>query len=216
MAYQTIFFDLDGTLIDPKDSITKSVQYALSQFCVKAELNDLLPFIGPPLKESFPKYYGFDDEQTLRATNLYREHFAKNGIQETLPYRGIKELLQKLKEKNKNVSIVTIKMKTYAPKLIQKHNLHTYFDYVIGSKPDQSNAAKPILVKEALSLYPKLNKNSFVMIGDREHDVFGAQANGIDSIAVEYGYGSKKELRNSKPTHIVKTVEELEKLLLSD
>ena len=213
MSYQTIFFDLDGTLIDPKDSITKSVQYALSKFGIKAELNEIISFIGPPLEESFQQYYGFNEEQSALGSTYYREHFSKNGIQETMLYEGAKELLQKLKAQNKSLSVVTAKMITYAPALVKKHNIHTYFDNIIGVKPNQSNVSKSTLIKEALALYPELSKDTIVMIGDRKHDIFGAQANDIDSIGVLYGYGSEEELRQSNPTHLVKTIEELGKYL---
>lgn len=216
MNYEIIFFDLDGTLIDPKDSITKSVQFTLSKFGIKAELKELIPFIGPPLDDSLKKYYGFDEKQAKLAIEYYRKHFFENGINEVETYEGVLELLKKLKKKNKKLNIVSTKFKITVKKIAKEHQLEDYFDNIVGAKIDGSNFGKPILVKEALDFYPEKDKQSFVMIGDREHDIFGAQANGIDSIGVLYGYGSEDEIQKSKPTHIVANLEKLEELLLEN
>jgi phosphoglycolate phosphatase len=213
MAYTTIFFDLDGTLIDPKDGITTSVQYALSKFGITAELDELIPFIGPPLSESFKKYYNFTDEQLQQAITHYREHFLANGVNEVELYEGVIELLKKLKSENKKLAVVSSKFMIAVQKIVKQNNLNMYFDHLIATKPDESNVHKPILIKEALELYPEQPKDSFVMIGDREHDIIGAQENGIDSIGVLYGYGTEEELEKIKPTHIAKTIEDLEKYL---
>lgn len=213
MAYQIILFDLDGTLIDPKISITSSVQYALSKFQIDESRDALIPFIGPPLHKSFQKFYGFSEEKSMQAVMYFRKYFLKEGLQNIKVYNGIITLLDKLKKKNKMLLIVTSKSTVGAKKVIAYVKLGKYFDALIGSKLDLSNADKPTLIKEALSLYPEKSKNSFVMIGDRKYDIIGAQANGIDSIGVLYGYGSEEELAKSKPTYFVKTIEELEKLL---
>jgi len=213
MGYQIIFFDLDGTLIDPKISITSSVQYALSKFNINEELDALIPFIGPPLNKSFQKFYNFSDEKSMQAVIYYREHLSKKGIHSISVYEGLIKLLEKLKKKNKKLVIVTSKATPSAIEVLEYVKLKEYFDAIIGSKLDLSNADKPSLVKEALSLYPENAKTSFVMVGDKEHDIIGAQANEIDSIGVLYGYGSEKEIQNSKPTHIVKTIDELRELL---
>lgn len=214
--YQTLFFDLDGTLIDPKISITESVQYALQQFNIKAETDELIPFIGPPLNKSFQKYYGFDEDTSMQAVLHFREYLSKVGINNITIYEGIIELLDKLKMQKKTLVVVTSKSTKGAKEVLEHVKLSRYFDIIMGTKPDLSNADKPVLIKEALFLFQEKPKESFVMIGDREFDIFGAQANGIDSIAVGYGYGSEEELRNSNPTHIANTIKELEKLLLNN
>ncbi len=215
MAYTTVFFDLDGTLIDPKDGITKSVQHTLLQFGIDSKPEELLPFIGPPLDVSLKKYYRFTDEQSKQAINYYREHFLKNSINEIELYNGAIPLLKKLKAEKKVLNIVSTKFVEAAKKILEQRGLSNYFDNIIATNYDHSNADKPTLVKEALALYPEQPKNSFVMIGDREHDIIGAQANGIDSIGVLYGYGTEDEIEKIKPTHIAKTIEDLEKLLTS-
>lgn len=216
MTYQIIFFDLDGTLINPRDSITKSVQHTLSKFGIKSEYKNLAHFIGPPLNETLKKHYGFDEKQLTLAAHYYREHFLRESIKELSPYDGVAKLLKTLKEKNKILNIVSTKFKISVEKIINEHKLAGYFDNIFATLPDESNANKPTLVKEALSLYPKYPKDSFVMIGDTKFDIIGAQTNGIDSIGVLYGHGSEEEIEKNKPTHIAKTIDELEQLLTAD
>jgi phosphoglycolate phosphatase len=216
MAYQIFFFDLDGTLIDSKISITTSVQYALSQYNITVKTDDLIPFIGPPLDESFQKYYGFDEKKSMQAVSYFREYRSRKGLETLTIFKGIPELLKKLKEDKKILYIVTSKSTQDARVIAEYVGLDEYFNAIIGCKLDLTNADKPSLVNKALALLGNKSKESIVMIGDKEHDVLGAQANGIDSIAVLYGYGSEKEIKKSKPTHIVKTIEDLGKLLTVD
>ena len=81
MKKEIILFDLDGTLTDPVEGITKSVQYALGHYGIcEEDLWKLTPFIGPPLRDSFMKYYGFSKAQADEAVWVYREYFAEKGI----------------------------------------------------------------------------------------------------------------------------------------
>src|SRR5437868_9618633 len=104
-AYKIILFDLDGTLIDPKIGITKSVHYALQKFGINEDLEKLTPFIGPPLPQSLQKYYNFDEEKSMRGLKYYREYFSQKGIYENTLYQGIPELLSTLKQKNKRLYV---------------------------------------------------------------------------------------------------------------
>src|SRR6187399_1870442 len=97
LRYATVLFDLDGTLIDPKVGITTSVQVALARFGIAIDDRDLLlPYIGPPLRESFQRYHGLDDTQAVEAIGYYREHFGPKGVFENELYPGIPELLRDL------------------------------------------------------------------------------------------------------------------------
>jgi phosphoglycolate phosphatase len=213
MAYTTIFFDLDGTLVDSKISITTSVQYALSQYNIRVKTDDLIPFIGPPLDKSFQKYYGFDEKKSMQAVYHFRDYRSREGLKTLTTYKGIPELLKKLKAHKKTLYIVTSK-NTQDAHLVTKYvGLDGYFDLIIGCKPDLSNADKPSLISKALESQTKQSKESVVMIGDREYDIIGAHSNGIDSIGVLYGFGSHEEIKKSNPTHIAKTIEDLEKYL---
>lgn len=214
MNYKYIFFDLDGTLVDPKLGITKSVQFALDKFGITEDVNSLKHFIGPPLNKAFHKYYGFTEEQAMEAVGYYREYYAPIGLYESTRYRGITELLTKLKHADKKLYVVTSKPTFLAVEVVRFHKMAEFFEDVHGCLPDLSNADKTTLIKETLEMIDEQNKNSVVMIGDREHDIIGAKNNGVDSIGILYGYGSREEMTNIAPTRMVQSIEELEKYLL--
>jgi phosphoglycolate phosphatase len=213
MVYKILFFDLDGTLTDPIEGITKSVQYALAKFDIHEDVEKLLPFVGPPLKQSFMTHYGFDEMKARKAVGYYREYFEKQGMYENRVFDKIPELLQTLREVNKALYVVTSKPTYYAKQILMHFGLDQYFAGVIGSEMDLTNTDKAILVKIALSSHPEENRGAFVMIGDKEHDIVGAKANDIASIGVTYGAGSHEEIIGAGPTYIVHSVKELERLL---
>ena len=126
--YQYILFDLDGTLTDPKEGITKCVQYALKYFGIEADTEDLVDFIGPPLLESFQKYYHLDDEQGHMALKKYRERFSDIGIFENGVYPGIAELLPTLKAQGRKIALATSKPGVYAKRILERYELLPYFD----------------------------------------------------------------------------------------
>lgn len=216
VAYEIILFDLDGTLTDPTEGITKSVRHALTQFGIAEELANLRPFIGPPLHRSFATRYGFDEAQTWRAVEAYRDYFARRGMFENLLFDGVPALLGALRERGKTLYVVTSKPTYFAAPIVAHFGLDGFFTRVIGAKLDLSNADKPTLVREALERHPDIDRSGCVMIGDREHDIIGARANKIASIGVAYGAGSPSELAAAHPTHIANTIEELGALLLAD
>jgi phosphoglycolate phosphatase len=214
MRYPFIFFDLDGTLTDPTEGITKSVQYALAKFGIESETEQLRSFIGPPLHHSFMNVYGFDEPKARRAVEYYREYFAVTGIFENVLFPGIPELLARLRAPGPALAVVTSKPKPYAEQILRHFELDRFFDSVVGANMEMTNSEKPGLVREAISLLAAADTKPAVMIGDRKHDIFGAIANGIDSIGVTYGAGSREELIAAGATHVVETLAELETLLL--
>lgn len=213
--YEVVLFDLDGTLTDSKPGITKSVQYALDKMgIIENDLNKLAYFVGPPLKESFIKGYGFDEEEATRAVTFYREYYAEKGMLDNSVYDGIEDLLKNLKTCGKKLSVATSKPTVYSVSILEHFGLYQYFNMVVGSNLDGSRTVKAEVVETALLEYKAFDKGSIVMVGDKMHDIVGARKNGIDCIAVGYGYGSDEELEEHKPTYKVDTVKELEKLLL--
>jgi phosphoglycolate phosphatase len=216
MRYPVVFFDLDGTLTDPTEGITKSVQYALAKFGIEAALDELRPFIGPPLHHSFMSSYGFDAPTARRAVEHYREYFGDHGIFENRMFDGIPGLLQRLRNRNAALCVVTSKPTVYAQRIVSHFGLEGFLDMVVGPGLDLSNAEKTVLVAEAMRRYDGYESQQFVMIGDREHDIIGATANGIASIGVTYGAGSRAELTAANATHVVDTLAELEAILLDE
>jgi phosphoglycolate phosphatase len=214
--YKVILFDLDGTLSDPKVGITRCVQYALDQMgIVVSNLDELDPFIGPPLQESFSRIYSFDEEQTSLAIEYYRERFKEKGMFENELYSGITELLAHLKEHQKNLVVATSKPTIFSDKILQYFNIDKYFDLVVGSNLDGTRTAKTEIIQYILDRYEENERQDFIMIGDRKHDIIGANNTGIRSIGVTYGYGSLDELIQSNPTYIVNDVDAIREKLLS-
>lgn len=212
--YNTIIFDLDGTLTDPKTGITKSVLYALSKFdIIEENLDYLEQFIGPPLLESFKKYYSFEELKARQAVEYYREYFSEFGIYENVVYSGISDLLEKLKNSGKQLIVATSKPTLYAERILKHFDLHKYFNRIVGSNLDGSRTSKDEIIQDILSVILNTKRQNIIIVGDREQDITVAHSNGIDSIAITYGYGSNEELKNANPTYIVSSVEDLGILL---
>lgn len=212
--YDLVLFDLDGTLTDPREGITKSIQYALAKFgIIEHDLDNLVKFIGPPLKDSFMKYYSFDERQAWQAVLAYREYFAVKGIFQNAVYEGIPHLLHKLKETGKKLVVATAKPTVYSEKIVEHFGLAGYFSLVAGSNLDGTRVVKAEVIRYALDEVNGGVKSGAVMVGDREHDICGARENGIDSIAVTFGYGPRAELEAAHPTYLAASVGELGKIL---
>ena len=146
MDKKYILFDLDGTLTDSMEGITKSVQYALRKFNIKVnDLNDLCKFIGPPLNESFMEFYNFSEEDAAKGVDFYREYFAEKGIFENKPYENIDKLLKKLKAAGKILILATSKPEPYALRIMDHFNLSQYFDFIAGSTLNGSRSKKVML-----------------------------------------------------------------------
>jgi phosphoglycolate phosphatase len=214
--YKIILFDLDGTLSDPKLGITKSVQYALQRMgIVEPDLDKLECFIGPPLQASFAEYYDLDEESTQRAIDFYRERFKDKGMFENELYSEIPLLLKSLKEQEYILVIATSKPTVFSEEILKHFNINQYFKLVVGSNLDGTRTSKTEIIQYILDKYNEHRLDDFIMIGDRKHDIIGANNAGIDSIGVTYGYGPFKELSDSSPTYIVNCVEEIKDILIS-
>ncbi|NLX77441.1 MAG: HAD family hydrolase [Clostridiaceae bacterium] len=213
--YTNILFDLDGTLTDPKVGITKSVAYALKSFGIEVEDRDsLCKFIGPPLRVSFRDFYGFSEDDCIRAIEKYRGYFRVTGLFENEVYPGIENLLKNLKQSGRKLFVATSKPTVFAVRILEHFNLLRYFEYVAGSELDGSRDSKGDVIRFALRENGLADRANVIMVGDREHDVIGAKENNIDVVGVLYGYGDRAELEKAGADYIVETVEELNGLLL--
>ncbi len=211
---QNIFFDLDGTLTDPGIGITNSVMHALKKHGIEVEdRRELYPFIGPPLKDSFMKYYGFSEEDAVRAIDEYREYFRPYGIFENEVYPGVPELLQALKRAGKRLILATSKPDEFSIRIMKHFGLYEYFDFFSCATMSEKKVEKPEIIQYALDELKITDPDSCVMIGDREHDILGAKAVGIRSIGVLYGYGSREELEEAGADYIAETVQDILKYL---
>ena len=214
--YQYVLFDLDGTLIDSEQGITESVAYALSKYGIPVhDRKELLPFIGPPLLQSFSIFYGFDAEKSAEAVAYYREYFGEFGVYQNRVYDGIEELLQKLKAAGKTLLLATSKYEYYAIKILEHLNFMQYFTFVAGSLKDGGRASKAEVIDYVLKQQKISDFSKAVMIGDRKHDIDGAKTVGIDSIGVLYGFGDREELSSHGATYIAENTEKIYQILIN-
>ena len=213
--YKYAFFDLDGTITNPGVGITSAVAYALNHYNIDIEdKTTLYPFIGPPLIDSFMKYFDFTKEKAREAVGVYREYYSVKGLYENDVYEGVPEMLKRLKEQGVYICLATSKPELFAEKIINHYKLDTYFDMICGAAMDESRTKKAEVIRYAIdkinsSTQTIIDKKEIVMIGDREHDILGAKEIGLDSIGVLYGYGSREELVSAGATQTVSTTVEI-------
>lgn len=212
-----LLFDLDGTLTDPGVGITNSVIYALKRFGIEeTDRTKLYPFIGPPLLNSFMEFYGFDEKKAEEAVACYREYYREKGIYENLVYDRIPEMLEQLKAKGCKILLATSKPETFAKQILEHFDLMQYFDFVAGSDLGGKRNTKGRVIAYALETYAKLSgldikvlKKQAVMVGDRFYDMEGAKENGIASVGVLFGYGSREELEEAGTDRLIEKPEEI-------
>ncbi|MGH0598233.1 HAD family hydrolase [Bacillus mycoides] len=215
--YKTFLFDLDGTLTDPKEGIINSVLYALEKIGIEeVNISELDSFIGPPIQQSFVDRYNMNEIEVERAVFYFREYLKQSGLLENKVYDGITTLLQELKDAGNRLFVATSKPTVFAKQVIEHFQLTSFFEEIVGSNLDGTRIKKEEIIAHILQTNEELKKEEMVMIGDRKHDVIGANSNGIASISVLYGYGSEIELSDAGAIHIVKDVEELQSFCIEN
>lgn len=208
--YRHILFDLDGTLTDPFEGITNSVVHALKRYNIEVTgKRELRSFIGPPLVESFMKYFNFTEADAKNAVEVYREHFGTKGLFENELYEGIPNMLSELKSRGKTVIMATSKPEVYARRIAEHFDIAKYFDYMAGSELNGQRIAKTEVIEYALSSLGISDRRNCLMIGDRLHDINGAKKSDIHSVGVLWGYGSREELEEAGADYICSSVENL-------
>jgi len=210
-----VLFDLDGTLTDPGLGITNCVKYALNHFGIMpSEREELFPYIGPPLVDSFKMFHGLNEEQAQKALCLYRERFNTKGIFENALIPGITELLNDLKKRGFKLIIATSKPEEYTVRILEHFDIDQYFDFVGGNTLREERPRKNDVIRYIMDNYPDMSGENAVMVGDRKYDVQGAHEFGIPTIGVLFGYGSREELTLAGADFVVESVGKLKKCLL--
>lgn len=214
MYRKYLFFDLDGTLTDPMQGITRSVQYALRHFGIdEPDLRKLCPFIGPPLADSFRERYGMSPADAETAVAKYREYYAPKGIFENEIYPGIPELLAATAAAGCVNVMATSKPTPFAEQIAAHFDFAQYFTLISGSTFDGTRTTKADVIRHALDTLG-IAPQEAVMIGDRRYDIEGAAETGLASIAVGWGYASPGELEAARPDRFAPDVETLRRTLL--
>ena len=217
--YKYILFDLDGTLTDSAEGITKCVQYGLKALGIdEPDLTKLLVFVGPPLRDTAMKYYGLTQEQAELCITKYRERYEKTGMWENKAYDGIAELLRDLKAAPSApvLAICTGKPEVYAKPIAEKYGLAPYMTDIVGCDLAGKLDQKRLVVANALQrlgIGTPEQKARTVLIGDRKEDVIAAHANNIACIGVGYGFGSYEELHAAGADIYAATLTDLRKEL---
>nr|WP_316244923.1 HAD hydrolase-like protein [Oceanobacillus jeddahense] len=190
------------------------VQYALNKMgIVESSLDILKCFIGPPLQVSFTEYYHFNEANTQKAIQLYRERFKEKGMYENTLYPDTAGLLQLLKEQGFILTVATSKPTVFAEQILEYFQINKYFEIIAGSNLDGTRSAKAEIIRYIIDNYPEYKLEEFIMVGDRKHDIIGANQTGIDSIGVTYGYGSLGEVNGEKPTFVVDSLKQVNMIL---
>ena len=214
--YQYLLFDLDGTLTNPKEGITRSVQYALRHFGIEvADPDTLTPYIGPPLIPSFMDFHGLTKDQALEALQVYRSRFSSVGLFENEVLEGVPEMLRALKEKGRFLAVASSKPEAYVLQILEHFSLLPYFDEVVGASMDEKRSAKKDIIEEALRRMGKApGSPDILMIGDRMHDVEGARLCGLDSLGVYTGFAPAGELEEAGATYVFHSIRDMADFLL--
>ena len=208
--YKYILFDLDGTLTNPEKGIVNSIVYALKKIGIEEnDRKSLNKFIGPPLMESFEKFYGFSKEKSALALKYYREYFSVKGLYENEVYEGIKDVLATIKKQGKKIILATSKPEKFAIEILKHFKLYDYFDFIAGATMDETRNEKADVISYALESLNICDLQNAVMVGDRKHDILGAKQIGIKSVGVLFGFGSKEELISAGADNIAENAKDI-------
>ena len=214
MIFDTILFDLDGTLTDPGIGITNSVAYALEQRGMPVPPREkLYRFIGPPLLTEFQTVCGVSESEARLLVEQFRVYFESRGILENRMYDGIPEMLRRLRDCGFRLALATSKPEVFAEQVLERFALRPWFDAVAGSTMDEGRTDKGEVIAYALKKLGSPGRP--LMVGDRKHDVLGARANGIPCLGVLYGYGSRQELTEAGADRLAERVKDVTEEIFS-
>ena len=211
-----LLFDLDGTLTDSGEGISRSVQYALKKCGIdEADFTKLRRFVGPPLLWSFEHFYGMEPSKAEEAVRYYRERYAPIGIYENRVYKGIPEMLRALKAEGKCLVTASSKPEVFVRRVLSSLVILDCFDEIVGASMDGQLSEKADIIREVLRRLSitEEKKAGMLMIGDRQFDIEGAKAVGVRSVGVLYGYAEPGELKEAGADYIAATVSDLRALL---
>jgi phosphoglycolate phosphatase len=191
----TVLFDLDGTLTDPREGITRCIAHALEHMGVESPPLEALTFaIGPPLRASLAQVLGTQDPATVeRALALYRERFGDVGLFENAPYEGIAEALGTLRASGATLFVCTSKPLVYAERIVERFGLGRHFHAVHGCELDGTREDKRDLIAHMLP-HHGFDPGRAVMVGDRGVDMRAARHHGLRALGALWGYGTREEL----------------------
>lgn len=207
---KAILFDLDGTLIDSSEGITKSAQYALAHYGIdEPDLKKLFFFIGPPLEYTFRTCYGFSEEKADEAVDVYRERYQDRGIFECTLYPGVGECIEALKQRGYMIGMASSKPEKSCRRILEHFDILELFDDVVGATFDGRIDTKEEVLNEVMRRWSDIPREEMCLIGDTMFDIEGANKVGVQSIAVSFGFGNVDEMLKSGAKAVVDDLREL-------
>ncbi|MBD5130992.1 MAG: HAD family hydrolase [Clostridiales bacterium] len=211
--FDYILFDLDGTLTDSFDGVGNSILYAMKKLGrTLPDKQSLRWCLGPPIKESFLKLVDGDEKAANEGVRLYREYYSDRGLFENRVYDGIPEVLSELQDMGKRLIVATSKPEVFSKRILEKFKLSQYFNFVAAASLDSSRTQKYQVIDYAIT-EKRLTISKTVMVGDRHHDIDGANMYGIKSIGVLYGYGTEEELESAGADFIAPTPNDIVEII---
>lgn len=208
---KAILFDLDGTIINSEEGITKCVQYALRSFGIdEPDLKKLLCFIGPPLDVIFREKYGFDETQAWQAVEKYRERFDEKGIFECVLYDGVEDAIKQLKEEGYLIALASSKPEHACRRILDHFSLTKYFDMIVGATLDGRISTKQEVLEELKGrmAHFDVSREDMCLIGDTRYDAEGANRFGIRCIGITYGFGTGEQLKEAGAYRVCACIED--------
>ena len=214
MRYSCLLFDLDGTLIYSHPGIFYCMEIALKeQGMVELNAKKMRKCIGPPLRVSLAEIWGLSEQQTAQAERAYRKAYDEIGWEKCSLIDGAKETLTRLKEQGYTLALATSKPLPFAKRILEKFGLLQLFSVVMGSGFDGSFPDKKSVIEECVRRLGA-QKQACLMIGDRKHDLQGANAAQVDCAIVDVGYSEKGEFEREKPNYLFSSFIALQEFLL--
>jgi len=205
-----LLFDLDGTIIEPKEGIVNSIRHAADLMgAVMPSEEELHQFIGPPIMDSFQEKLKLNYAQALEAVSHFRRSYAETGIHQNALFRGIADVLHALKQEGYTLYVATSKPTVFAKEILEEHALDKYFVEIVGCNLDNSRSDKTEIIGYIVQKYG-LDTSQCLMIGDTKFDIVGAKNHQMLSVGVTYGHG---DFSQHQPNYVVDSCPELELLI---
>lgn len=214
MGYKYVVFDLDGVIVDSHEGICRCFQKALAAYGVEESVENIKKLLGPPLSKTILTKYKFSKEDGAAAMKIHMKRLREKGIYECKIYEGVPEMLKKLTDNGIKISIATNKPEEPSRMQLEHFDLIKYFESVQGNNYTQDRGTKGEFIKMTMDDMGVTDKSEVIMVGDRYNDLEGGVENGLDTLGVTYGYGSKEEIEGCNPTYIVSSPMEIADVVL--
>lgn len=189
--YDIAVFDVDGTLLDTTEGVLAAVIYTIKKYNLPTLSEEQLKtFIGPPVQDSFQKYYQLGNRENQKLAECFRDRYKTFDLLKAVPYSGIFKTMDILYQNNIKIAVATYKRQDYAIKLLKHFGFDKYTNVMYGADNFNKLKKKVIIIKcmEDLGV---TDYTRAVMIGDTDNDAIGADKIGMNFLGVIYGFGFK-------------------------